>query len=223
MGKVGNGTTTIWSRWHYQNEGKCAGHNPILPYQNPEIRNRSDISLNSPLNWRKVTMRGRKPKPTHIKALENNPGKRKIKEDPDMSSGLPSPPAHLDEYARQEWGRLAFGLHALGLLTAFDVAVFAAYCQAYSRWRVAEEGLQEISKLKTGGMPSAITALSSKGTLSKHPLVRISEAACRAMTKYAEEFGLTPVARARLAIDPGKGKKGGFADEGLIGGPGKRG
>ncbi len=166
-------------------------------------------------------MRGRKPKPTHIKALENNPGKKKIKEDPDMSSGLPSPPSHLDKYANQEWNRLASGLHAAGLLYEAYSAVFAAYCQAFSRWRVAEEGIQKAAK--AGGMPSAITALSSKGTLSKHPLVRISEEASRAMTKYAAEFGLTPSARARLAIDPGKGKKGGFADEGLIGRAGKRG
>jgi len=47
-------------------------------------------------------MKGRKPKPTPLKIAERNPGKRKIKEDPDMSSGLPSPPSHLDKYAKEE-------------------------------------------------------------------------------------------------------------------------
>jgi len=37
---------------------------------------------------------------------------------------------------------------------------------------------------------------------------------------YAAEFGLTPSARARLAIDPGRGKKSKF--EGLIGGKTKK-
>jgi phage terminase small subunit len=38
--------------------------------------------------------------------------------------------------------------------------------------------------------------------------------------RYAAEFGLTPSARARLAIDPGRGKKSKF--EGLIGGKTKK-
>ena len=167
-------------------------------------------------------MRGRKPKPTKLKVIEGNPGKRKIKEGPDMSSGLPSPPSHLDKYAKQEWKRLAFGLHAIGILYEVDSAVFAAYCQAYSRWRTAEEGIKKASDIE-GAVFGALVCLTTKGTLMKHPLVDISEKAAAAMVKYALEFGLSPSARARLAIDPGKKKKGGFADGDLIGGPGKRG
>lgn len=167
-------------------------------------------------------MRGRKPKPTSLKILEGNPGKRKIKEDPDMSSGLPFPPSHLDDYAKEEWDRLAFGLHAIGILYEVDSAVFAAYCQAYSRWRSAEEGIQKSSEIE-GAVFGALVCPTTKGTLMKHPLVDISEKAAAAMVKYASDFGLSPVARARLAIDPGKAKKGSFEGEGLIGGRGKRG
>ena len=167
-------------------------------------------------------MRGRKPKPTHLKALENNPEKRPPKEDPDMSSGLPSPPSHLDKYAKEEWDRLASGLHTIGILYEVDTAVFAAYCQAYSRWRTAEEGIQKSAGIE-GAVFGALVCLTTKGTLMKHPLVDISEKAAAAMVKYSLEFGLSPSARARLAIDPGKKKKGGFAEKGLIGGPSQRG
>lgn len=167
-------------------------------------------------------MRGRKPKPTHLKALENNPEKRPPKEDPDMSSGLPSPPSHLDEYAMQEWERLAPGLHTIGILYEVDTAVFAAYCQAYSTWRTAQEGIQKAAKIE-GAIFGALVCLTTAGTLTKHPLVRISEESAAAMVKYALEFGLSPSARARLAIDPGKAKKGSLEDKGLIGGSGKRG
>jgi len=158
---------------------------------------------------------GRKPKPTSLKIIEGNPGKRRIKEEPKVQSDLPSPPSHLDKYAKQEWKRLATGLHALGVLYEVDRGVFAAYCQAYSRWRSAEEGIQEAAKLKVGGMAKALTCRTTKGTITKHPLVVISENAAAAMVKYATEFGLTPSARARLAIDPEKYNKGKFS--GLIG------
>ena len=163
-------------------------------------------------------MKGRKPKPTKLKLLEGNPGKRKIKKDPDVSSGIPSPPPHLDKYAKQEWKRLAVGLHTVGILYDVDRAVFAAYCQAYSRWRSAEELIQEVSQ---GSAASALVTKSTKGTIIKHPLIDISEKAAAAMVKYASDFGLSPVARARLAIDPDKNKKGGF--EGLMGRDGKHG
>ena len=166
-------------------------------------------------------MRGRKPKPTKLKVIEGNPGKRKIKEDPDMSSGLPSPPSHLDKYALEEWDRLAAGLHSIGILYEAHSAIFAAYCQAFSRWRAAEEGIQKAAEIE-GAVFGALVCLTTKGTLMKHPLIDISEKAAAAMAKYAVEYGLSASAQARLSIDPGKGKKGGFADEGLIGG-GKRG
>lgn len=162
---------------------------------------------------------GRKTKPTNLKVIEGNPGKRKIKQEPDFQSDMPSPPSHLDDYAVEEWGRLAPGLHALGILYATDRSVFAAYCQAYSRWRTAEELIQRAAKAGGDGLSSMTT----KKTLMKHPLVGISEKAAAAMMKYALEFGLSPSARARLAIDPGKAKKGSLEAKGLIGGPGKRG
>jgi hypothetical protein len=79
--------------------------------------------------------RGRKPKPTHLKLIEGNPGKRPIRIGPERPvTTMPGPPDHLNADARTEWDRVAHGLHALRLLETVDRAALAAYCTAYARW-----------------------------------------------------------------------------------------
>jgi hypothetical protein len=63
--------------------------------------------------------RGRKPKPTHLKLIEGNPGKRPIRMGPERpATAMPEPPDHLNDDARTEWDRVAHG--ALG----YDPIVF---------------------------------------------------------------------------------------------------
>jgi P27 family predicted phage terminase small subunit len=147
-------------------------------------------------------MPGRKAKPTRLKLLDGNPGKKRIpKGEPQPQSEIPSPPEHLDKYALEEWGRLSQGLYTMGLLYDVDMAVFAAYCKSYSRWRVAEEAL---NKLAAKDPINALVQKTSNGNLIQNVLVGTANTAARDMSRYAAEFGLTPSARARLAIDPGK-------------------
>ena len=84
--------------------------------------------------------RGRRPKPTALKKLEGNPGKRPLNElepvPPVVSLRCPN---YLLPEARKEWRRLAPILMNLGLLTAADAVPFAGYCQAYARWREAQD------------------------------------------------------------------------------------
>lgn len=157
-----------------------------------------------------------KPKPTRMKILEGNPGRRKLHPEPDMSSDMPDPPEPVknDAYALEEWRRLAPGLHVLGLLNAADATTFGAYCTAYSRWRNAEELLQEI--VSTKGRLAALIQVTKAGNYIQNTLVGVANKAMGDMMKYAGEFGLTPVARARLAVDPAVAGKNKF--EGLIGG-----
>jgi P27 family predicted phage terminase small subunit len=160
-------------------------------------------------------MKGRKPTPTNIKILTGNPGKRRLPSgEPVPESNLPSPPSHLDAYAREEWERLATAMHDLGILYDVDRAVFAAYCSSYSRWRTAEEAMQR--RVEKAGDPLAALIIKTKSeNVIQNPLVGIANKAAADMVRYAAEFGLTPSARARLAIDPNK-KASKF--DGLIGG-----
>ena len=75
--------------------------------------------------------RGRKPKPTHLKLIEGNPGKRPIRTGPERPiTTMPEPPDHLNADARTEWDRVAHGLHALRLLETVDRAALAARLRA---------------------------------------------------------------------------------------------
>jgi P27 family predicted phage terminase small subunit len=154
-------------------------------------------------------MRGRKPEPTHLKLIKGNPGKRRINErEPVPTSQLPSPPSHLSDGAKVEWGRVSEELYRLGLLTGVDRAALAAYCQAYGRWAQAEEAITTMAKQDklTGGLMIKTT----NGNAIQNPLVGTANKAAADMVRYAAEFGMTPSARSRLSANA---KENGGADE----------
>jgi P27 family predicted phage terminase small subunit len=135
-------------------------------------------------------MRGRKPKPTALKLIEGNPGKRPINgHEPKPSAARPTCPSHLSPTAKAEWKRLAGGLHRIGLLTQADRTALAAYCQAYGKWVEAEKRLADTPTLLK--MPSGYIQLS--------PWVTISNKQMELMVKYMVELGLTPSSRSRMA------------------------
>lgn len=136
-------------------------------------------------------MRGRKPKPTALKLIDGNPGKRRITgREPKPPATLPTCPAHLSATARSEWKRLARVLNGIGLLTQIDRTVLAAYCQAYGRWVEAERRLSETPPLlKTPA-----------GYVQASPWIAIANRQVELMTRLMAELGLTPAARSRLAI-----------------------
>ncbi len=137
-------------------------------------------------------MRGRKPKPEHLRVIEGNPSKRPITQgpQPERLSAPPDAPEILTGDAREEWDRIAKSLHHLGLLTVVDIQPLAAYCMAYGRWVMAEREL-------TAG---ELVTVTTNGNAIQNPLVGIANKAAADMVRYAAEFGLTPSARARLSI-----------------------
>lgn len=93
-----------------------------------------------------MAMAGRKPKPTALKKLEGDRGKgrRPLNErEPIPPKGGVKCPAWLLPEAKKEWKRLAPALEAMGVLTMADTAAFASYCQAYARWREAEDVISQ--------------------------------------------------------------------------------
>ena len=136
-------------------------------------------------------MRGRKPKPTALKELDGNPGKRALPENeprPPAPPQLPPAPTHMSNLAKREWRRVGKQLLTLGLFTGLDHAALTAYCVAWARHVEAEEHLAEFGTvLASGG-----------GTFYQSPYVSISNKAIEIMYKIGGEFGFTPVARARI-------------------------
>jgi P27 family predicted phage terminase small subunit len=140
-------------------------------------------------------MRGRKPKPTALKALEGNPGKRKLapEAEPQFAPGDLTPPDWLDERAKEEWARVAPALHATRLLSEVDRTMLAAYCNAISRWRKAEDIVSQ---------SASMVFKTPTGYVQQIPHVGIASRYLEQATKLAAEFGFTPAARARLHVQP---------------------
>ena len=68
-----------------------------------------------------IPMAGRKPKPTAIKKLEGNPGKRKLNTKEDIPvKGRPTCPEWLLREAKKEWDRLADLMNQMGVLSEVD-------------------------------------------------------------------------------------------------------
>ena len=136
-----------------------------------------------------MATRGRKPTPTAIKELEGNPGKRKLnKKEPRPARKAPACPKWLETEAKKEWRRLAKKMEALGVLTEIDMAAFAGYCQAYARWKGAEERITD----------RGLVIRTPSGYPQQVPYISIAQQYLRLMNQFAEQFGLTPAARSRI-------------------------
>src|SRR4030088_1854931 len=84
-------------------------------------------------------MRGRKPKPTVLKLLDGNPGKRPLNDrEPASIPGIPDMPEDLDDEAQAEWNRIVPELREMGLLCRADRAALTGYCTSWSRCGKAE-------------------------------------------------------------------------------------
>ena len=146
-------------------------------------------------------MAGRKPKPTALKLLNGNPGKRPFNlDEPRIDLAQPSPPPFLNDYAKVEWGRVVGSLFEAGLMTEVDRAALAAYCQSYGRWCQAEESLSKMAEQDPANAGMIIRT--SNGNAIQNPLVGIANKAHGDMVKYAAEFGMTPSARSRVSATP---------------------
>jgi P27 family predicted phage terminase small subunit len=138
-------------------------------------------------------MRGRKPKPTALKRLDGNPGKRGYNHaEPVLPAGQPDCPAHLSEPARAEWHRIAGTLHEASVLTLVDRAALAAYCQAWGRWVEAEEKLAE----------TPVLLKTPSGYVQQNPWLSIANKQLEIMGRYMAELGITPASRSRVVAGP---------------------
>lgn len=137
-------------------------------------------------------MKGRKPKPTKLKVLGGNPGKRPLNtQEPKPKSGRPMCPKHLSPEARKAWRKLAKELEAVGLLSKLDGIALEMVCETYARWQDANEKVQ-----KTGLMLK-----SPNGFPVINPCLSIANRCFDQLKSMLSEFGLSPAERSRLKIE----------------------
>ena len=138
-------------------------------------------------------MRGRRPKPTRLKVLTGNPGKRPLNvNEPRPEPVAPDCPVELGPVARHEWDRLAVELSSLRILTNLDRAALAAYCGAYAMWAEATEAIQKFGTM----------VKSPSGYPIQSPYVAVANRQAEIMMRIASEFGFTPASRSRIATPP---------------------
>jgi P27 family predicted phage terminase small subunit len=138
-------------------------------------------------------VRGRRPKPTRIKALTGNPGKRPFNpHEPRPLPALPNCPPELSPVARQEWARLIAELAKLNLVTQLDRGALAAYCVAYALW------LEAIGQVQRHGT----VVKSPTGYPVQSPFLAIANRQAEIMVRIAAEFGFTPASRSRISAPP---------------------
>ena len=132
---------------------------------------------------------GRKPKPTALKKLEGNPGKRPLNEmEPVPPTVSLKCPRHMLPEAQKEWKRLAPILMNMGLLTAADAVPFEGYCTAYARWREAQDEITRHGSIYKD----------QEGRIRPNPYIAIANQQMREIKSLAAEFGLTPSNRAAM-------------------------
>ena len=149
-------------------------------------------------------MPGRKPKPTPLKVLEGNPGKRPLNMDePEYESIVSECPGHLNDYAKEEWERIVALLSESGVLTEVDTASLAGYCQLYGRW------VQLETDIMTDGITVEENRFNKDGDIIStkdimNPKVTEARLTLQQIRAFSTEFGLTPSARSRLSVEPKK-------------------
>ena len=137
-------------------------------------------------------MAGRKPKPTAIKKLAGNPGKRPL----NHNEPRPGPVDHkiprgrLPKEGQRLWKELAPKLTELGVLTEVDLPAFEMLCLHYA---LARQALDEIDE--TG------LTIFEEGKTKKNPAMQAFRENSQAYKSLLVEFGLTPSSRSRIVTD----------------------
>ena len=139
-------------------------------------------------------MAGRPAKPSALKAIEGNRGKRSgnaNEPEPDLLNDL-EPPAHLPEASAAVWRELAFMLRKLQVLTVADRVAFEMLCDAVADYRAA--------RAERRGRFITTSPKSGADMLDQY-LVAQGMAGKRAEGLMAK-FGMDPVSRSRVMVDP---------------------
>lgn len=144
----------------------------------------------------------RPPKPTALKLIEGNKGKRAINShepDPAYLNDL-TPPAWLPQSAAEVWNEVAPKLRAAKVLTELDVQALAMGCVAIAQYRqsVVRAGADLVKSKHVQNEDGGAVEV---GEHVNPWLIVQSMSYKQAMGIFAQ-FGLTPAARSRIAINP---------------------
>ena len=136
-------------------------------------------------------MSGRRPKPTAVKLVQGNPGKRPLNDaEPKPERSSARAPRGLGAEGARFWRRYAPGLAALGVLTEVDEPAFRMAAEHYE---VALRAAQQLHEEEL--------VLESRDGPKKNPLTQILRDNSTALRAFLTEFGMTPASRSKIRIE----------------------
>lgn len=150
-------------------------------------------------------MRGRKPKPSYLRVLDGNAGKRPVNENEPIPAGKLEerpPPDVLSDAQKIVW-RQAIKSAPPGMLRHLDESVLVVWVTACERHADASKQVSKLGSLLKG----------KTGTPYQNPYLAIMNKQAAILLKAAAELGFTPSSRSRVKVDPQKPGEGDpFAD-----------
>jgi P27 family predicted phage terminase small subunit len=152
----------------------------------------------------------RPPKPTALKLIQGNPGKRatgKQEPDPTYLADL-TPPGWLSDAAAQVWEEVAPRLARNKLLTEVDVEALAMGCTAMAQYRLAAArvGDQAVKgKPMQDAEGNVVLDKDDKPVMAGehiNPWAMVQSMTFKQAMVVFAQFGMTPQARTRIALQP---------------------
>jgi P27 family predicted phage terminase small subunit len=140
-----------------------------------------------------ASVRGRKPKPTVLKLLNGNPGKRPInKAEPKPEPLATDCPDELSsDDAKSEWERTIIPAIHRGQITSADRVFAIAHCELWATWR---------SQLSDAARHAHVVAVGKNSHPTPNPARGMANKTFLLLAKVDAELGLTPASRSRVQV-----------------------
>ena len=133
---------------------------------------------------------GPPPKPAKLRLLEGAPERRVNQNEPQPNHDPLVAPDWVNDQVREVWDYTVAELEFMGIASSTDRDALVAFCQAVVTHRKACEKLAR----------SDILIKSMYGQPIRNPAIMVQRDAAQTIRAYAQEFGLTPSARARIEV-----------------------
>ncbi len=149
--------------------------------------------------------RGPAAKPTELKVLEGNRGKRPLAVNLDSTfrpeAGMPTVPKGLSPGARKVWKRLGTELLRYNLISVVHSDLFEELCETVSdvkELRHAIRAKQNLLRSEGKDPMGAFQVLTPNGMPQQHPLYQILKSERQMMLTLLAKFGLSPSEQANV-------------------------
>ncbi len=123
-------------------------------------------------------LRGPSPTPSRILKLRGSWLSKVRGEEPQPSARAPKTPKDLTPDERKVWRGLCRRLEALGIIDEIDQSKLLRYCVYWCRW------MSMVQTIRDEGITSEVAKVED------------------ALSRIEQQFGMSPSARARLAMNP---------------------